>query len=64
MDERDSTQVGGEPTEHERRVAEVEETEQGGAVADPIAGADLRPSAEEDLAADREEPIDEEEMRQ
>jgi hypothetical protein len=60
MDERDNPQVESEQTEHERRVAEVEETERGESDVDPVAGSDRRPTAEEDLAADRDEPIDEE----
>ena len=50
MQERDDPQADSEPTEHERRVADLEETERGGSDADPIAGADRRPTAEEDLA--------------
>ena len=60
MQERDDPQAESEPTEHERRVAEVEETERGESDVDPVAGSDRRPTAEEDLAADRDEPIDEE----
>ena len=55
MQERDDPQVDPDQTQPERRVAEVEETERGGSDVDPVAGADRRPSAEDDLAADRDE---------
>ena len=57
MEDRDYPRVDDEQTDHERRVTEVEETERGGDVADPVAGADRRPTAEEDLAADREDEV-------
>jgi hypothetical protein len=59
MTDRDNPQVESEQTEHERRVAEIEETEREGSDVDPIAGSDRRPTAEEDLAADRDEDLTE-----
>jgi hypothetical protein len=59
MTDRDNPQVESQQTEHERRVAEIEETGRGESDDDPVAGSDRRPTAEEDLAADRDEDLTE-----
>jgi hypothetical protein len=59
MQEREDPQAESEQTQHERRVADIEGDEGRTDDVDPIAGSDRRPTAEEDLAADRDEPDDE-----
>jgi hypothetical protein len=58
MQDRDDPPVESEQTQHERRVADIEGEEGRTDDVDPIAGSDRRPTAEEDLAADRDEPAD------
>jgi hypothetical protein len=58
MQDRDDPQAETDQTAHERRVADVEGTERGADDVDPIAGSDRRPTPDEDLAADRDEPDD------